>query len=204
MSAVACATAAPRRRTCWQRAALLVLALGAAACAPLPPTPTAAAVQRRVAEAFELEGRLSASDGQQAASGTMNWTHARGHDTLTLYTPLGQIAARLDSSPTGASLQLADGRRVDAPDAAQLLPRVLGIEVPVERLGRWVQAAPDANAEVRLRDGAGRPAVVIDQGWCIDYLAYAADHPGALPARLDIARGDTRLRLVIDTWTIQP
>lgn len=193
-----------RSRARWRAGALLAVTVTASACAPLPPAPPAAAAQRQAAAAFELEGRLSASDGQQAASGTLSWTHARGRDTLTLYTPLGQIAARLDSGPAGASLHLADGSRVDAPDVAQLLPRVLGVEVPVERLGRWVQAAPTADAEVRVRDAAGRPAVVIDQGWRIDYPAYAADHASALPARIDITRGDTRLRLVIDTWTLQP
>ncbi|MER2551737.1 MAG: outer membrane lipoprotein LolB, partial [Thauera sp.] len=75
---------------------------------------------------------------------------------------------------------------------------------PAPRLPRWVQAAPDADAEVRTRDSSGRPQLVIDQGWRIDYLGYADDTAAALPQRLDISRGDARLRLIIDSWTTQP
>ena len=81
---------------------------------------------------------------------------------------------------------------------------VLGIDVPSARLPRWVQGAPDDGAQIRERDAAGRPQLVIDQGWRIDYLAYADDHPAALPARLDISRGEARIRLIIDSWTALP
>ncbi len=186
----------------------LLVAAGAccvlAACAPLPPKGDTAAASRRALPAFVLEGRLSASDGEQAATGRVEWQHTPGADSLTLITPLGQIAAQLDSDAGGARLVSADGRRIDAASADLLLPQVLGIEVPVARLALWVQAAPDDSAEVRLRDAHGRPALLVDHGWRIDYQHYADDSPQALPARLDISRGDARLRLVIDSWTPLP
>ena len=98
----------------------------------------------------------------------------------------------------------ADGTQRDAPSADALLPEVLGIDVPSARLPRWVQGAPEAGAQIRERDAVGRPQLVIDQGWRIDYLAYADDRPEALPARLDISRGDARIRLIIDSWTALP
>ncbi|MFP5402261.1 MAG: lipoprotein insertase outer membrane protein LolB [Gammaproteobacteria bacterium] len=192
---------APRRR------ALLVGALAAltlAACAPLAPRETVGAAARPLMNAFLLEGRLSATDGRQAASGRVEWEHAAQADRLTLLSPLGQIVARLDSGPDGARLLSADGTQRDAASADALLPEVLGVDVPSARLPRWVQGAPDRGAEVRERDGAGRPLLVIDHGWRIDYLAYADDRPDALPARLDISRGDARIRLLIDSWTALP
>ncbi|HRP25409.1 MAG TPA: lipoprotein insertase outer membrane protein LolB [Thauera sp.] len=198
------ASAGARRR---RRRSLLVAA-GAccvlAACAPLTPMGDTAAASRSALPAFLLEGRLSASDGQQAATGRVEWQHTPGADSLTLVTPLGQVAARLDSDAGGARLVSADGRRLEAASADLLLPQVLGIEVPVARLALWVQAAPDDSAEVRLRDAHGRPALLVDHGWRIDYQSYADDSPQALPARLDISRGDARLRLVIDSWTPLP
>ena len=186
------------------RAALLGLALfGLSACAPLPTAP-ATLVTRAFAPRFELQGRISATDGQQAASGRIEWQHAPTHESFTLYTPLGQVAAQLDADPAGAQLQTADGQLLMADSVQTLLPRVLGIEVPATRLSRWVQAAPNDDAEVRQLDAAGRPALVIDQGWRIDYLDYLDDARDALPARLDISRGDARIRLVIDAWTSLP
>lgn len=175
-----------------------------AACAPMQPRESVTAAARAPLAAFALEGRLSATDGRQAANGGVDWQHAARSDRLTLLSPLGQIVARLDSTPEGASLTQADGTRVLASDIDSLLPRVLGVELPAQRLARWVQAAPDAAAEIRHRDAVGRPQLVIDQGWRIEYLAYADDAPQALPARLDVSRGDARLRLIIDHWTLQP
>jgi len=68
-------------------------------------------------------------------------------------------------------------------------------------LAAWTQAAPPPEAEVRERDAQGRPQRVIDRGWIVEYLDYRDDSPAAMPRRLDISRGDTRLRLVIDQWT---
>lgn len=188
----------PRRRTLL---AGTVAALVLAACAPIAPREAAGAAPRALMPAFLLDGRMSATDGRQAASGRVEWEHATHTDRLTLLSPLGQIVARLDSGPDGARLTSADGTQRDAPSADALLPEVLGIEVPSARLPRWVQGAPDIDADVRQRDAAGRPQLVIDQGWRIDYLAYADEHPAALPARLDISRGDARIRLIIDSWT---
>lgn len=189
------------------RPALALAATLLGGCAMLPslaPTAVPPAVARFAAPTFELAGRLSASDGTHAASGSLEWEHKRAADRWTVYTPLGQIAARLDSTPDGAELLTANGERRQAASADAMLPELLGIEVPMTRLGRWVQGAPAADAEVRAVDGAGRPALVIDQGWRIDYLEYHGDGADALPRRLEVSRGDARLRLVIDHWTLAP
>lgn len=184
--------------------AVLASALALGACAPLPAPADHPPAVRHAQPAFLLEGRMSATDGQQAASGRIEWEHAPHTDRLTLLNPLGQIAARLDSDAAGATLLTADGQRIVAASADALLPQVLGVDVPVARLRLWVQAAPGAGAEIRQRDAYGRPQLLIDQGWRIDYLAYADDSAGAPPARLDISRGDHRIRLIIDSWTAHP
>lgn len=185
-------------------AAMTAIALGLAACAPLPVTAPDTVATRNAAPAFELQGRLSASDGQQAASGRVEWQHIRGTHHFTLLTPLGQVVAQLDADARGARLQTADGQVLSADSAEALLPQVLGVDVPIGRLGLWVQAAPGPEAEIRNRDSAGRPALVIDLGWRIEYLDYAGASADAPPARLDISRGDARIRLVIDSWTTLP
>ncbi|AMO37661.1 outer membrane lipoprotein LolB [Thauera humireducens] len=185
-------------------AAMTAIALGLAACAPLSVTAPDTVVTRNAAPAFELQGRLSASDGQQAASGRVEWQHVRGTHHFTLLTPLGQVVAQLDADALGARLQTADGQVLSADSAEALLPQVLGVDVPIGRLGLWVQAAPGPEAEIRNRDSAGRPALVIDLGWRIEYLDYAGESADAPPARLDISRGDARIRLVIDSWTTLP
>lgn len=174
------------------------------ACSSLPPAGDSTAVERHYAPVFELEGRIAATDGEQAASGLLFWQHRPDSDTLTLSTPLGQIAARLVANAAGAELRTADGQQFTAASSAQLLPQLFGIEVPVQHLERWVQAAPGPSAQIREQDAIGRPTVVFDQGWRIDYPAYVDPAASALPRRVELARGATRIRLVIDSWMITP
>lgn len=191
-------------RSLLRLAALLCAVAMLGGCATAPPQAVAVAAERRALASFDLKGRMSATDGSQGANGQIEWRHNAVRDEVTLYSPLGQIAARLESSLHGAELLTSDGKLYQADSADALLPQLLGVTLPVARLAHWVQAAPPSEAEVRDRDGEGRPALVIDQGWRIEYLEY---HPGAadaLPRRLDVSRGDARIRLIIDQWTIQP
>jgi len=166
-----------------------------------PPAPTAA---RAVAAAFELEGRLSATDGTRAASGRLAWTHAPGADEWTVFNPLGQIAAQLVSTPRGAQLTTADGRRVEAPHVAALLPQLVGVSVPLDGLSHWVQGSAREGARVLALDAAGRPVRISDDGWLIDYHEYADPSPASPPRRIDAQWGDAQLRLVIDHWAPLP
>ncbi|GHU13264.1 hypothetical protein AGMMS50225_22980 [Betaproteobacteria bacterium] len=190
-------------RTIFARAVMAAALCLLAACRVLP-TSNIDAVVRTEQAAFALESRFAVSDGEHAANAKLEWRHARDGNQWTLLSPFGQIVARLEDGPAGAALQLADGKRWHATTAAELLPALLpelaDAGLPHERLPRWVQAAPHAEAEVRTLDDIGRPALVIDRGWRIEYFAYASDDPAALPQRLDISRGEFRLRLIIDVW----
>lgn len=177
----------------------LVLLTGCASQAPVrqPLAP------RALAPAFELEGRLAASDGKEAASGALLWSHGRGADEWTLFNPLGQIVAQLVSTPRGATLLTADGQTRRAATAAEVLPELLGVPAPLEGLTYWVQALPRSGARVLEVDAAGRPSRISDAGWIIDYAAYDGEQADAAPRRIDAAWGDARIRLIIDKWTPQ-
>ena len=182
-------------------AAVAGLATG---CATGPLAPVVAPVERTIAQGFELEGRLSASEGDRAASGQLLWTHSPGADQWTLVNPLGQIVAQLVGTPRGARLLTADGRRLEGTNAATMLPELLGVSAPFDGLPHWVQASPRAGATVLVRDGIGRPARIADDGWLIEYPEYASPAPDAPPRRIDAAWGEARIRLIIDQWTARP
>ncbi len=170
----------------------------------LASSPVAAPSARQFADTFEMEGRLAASDGERAANGRIVWRHSSREDNWTVYSPLGQIVAQLDSGPAGARLRSADGKHLDAPDAQSMLPQLLGVDAPLASLPYWVQGIPHAGATASGHDRYGRPTRIRDRGWTIDYTAYPDADAGALPQRLEAYRGDARLRLVIDQWTILP
>ena len=186
------------------RAALLAGCVFLAGCVSSPSAPPPAPVARRAIDAFSLTGRLSGGDGEQSASGKLEWLRVPGFDRWTVLSPLGQIVARLEAGPEGAELIFSNGERRSAPQASDLLPELFPglskLGLPPSRLAGWVQAAPAPGAEVRTLDAMGRPARIIDEGWIVDYLDYRDAAPEALPRLIDISRGQLRLRLLIDQW----
>jgi outer membrane lipoprotein LolB len=190
------------------RHSITALALCLLAACRVVPTPNVEAVARPELPSFALESRIAVSDGEHAVNAKLEWGHTRDGNQWTLLSPFGQIAAHLEDGPMGANLQLADGKRWHAANAAELIPALFpelaSAGLPPERLALWVQAAPGETAEVRELDAVGRPALVIDRGWRIEYFAYLSDSPAAMPQRLDISRGEFRLRLVIDSWQTAP
>lgn len=182
----------------------LLAALGSGilqGCAIQPPAADVVHVARTLAPAFELEGRIAASDGDRAANGGLLWTHSPAMDEWTVMSPLGQIVAQLVSTPRGARLLTADGTVQEDDDARTMLPRLLGVSAPLDGLASWVQASPRDGARVLSVDAVGRPARVSDSGWIIEYTEYHDATPGAAPRRIDATWGDTRIRLIIDQWT---
>jgi outer membrane biogenesis lipoprotein LolB len=111
-----------------------------------------------------------------------------------LTTPLGQGGARLARNSAGASLKLADGREIAAPDWQTLAREVFGGELPLDELPEWLRGARPA------RQG------VID-GWWVQ-VADAATAPCVstvpcrqrrlLPRILEVSRDEVSVRLVID------
>jgi len=184
------------------RALLLFLALGLAGCAspglrpPPADRPVAAALSR-----FALEGRLQVRDGERSAAVGLDWQHEAGRDDWLFTGPLGQGLARMEADADGARLRFADGRRLQAASAAELAESLLGVAAPFADLTRWVTARPGPGAAVREADGQGRLLRIVDQGWTIEYIEYMDEAPDALPRKLDIHRGEARLRLIVDGWT---
>ena len=182
--------------------ASLLLAGCATQSVTSPADAPASAATRPAFANFEFEGRIAARATHDAANGTLQWSREAQHDEWTLLSPLGQIIARINATPSGAVLRTADGKRFEAPDVDTLLPRILGISAPAEHLGAWLQGRPAPGAKVLVLDSVGRPARLFDDGWTIEYPAYANDEPDALPQRIEAQRDDVRLRIIADHWKV--
>lgn len=176
---------------------VLILALGLAGCAAVPPAPDQKAAILD-SETWTLQGRLSVRAGEQSLSGSLRWAHAATTDTLLLTSPLGQGVARIAVTAAGVTLELPDQPVRHAANAESLTRDALGYALPVSGLVWWVRgrADPASPAETRLRDD-GRLAQLRQQGWVIDYLQYSDD---GLPRKLSATRDGMEIRLVTDNW----
>ncbi len=198
-------------QTCYALVCVSVVLVAMAGCSSLTrplasATASSAALTARVIAAnFVATGRVAArdtGDTRRGFSGGFSWTHRPDEDVVELLTPLGQIAARMTLTTAGADIELADGTRTFAADPEQFLSDSLGITLPVSALPYWLQAVPLAQSTFRAEaDALGRPTTLWQNGWEIQYTAYADESAGAYPARMQLAQGTVEARMIISEWS---
>jgi len=170
--------------------------LALAACAELTPRQGGQGVE------FELTGRIAVRYGNEGSSGNIAWRHASHDDEMLITSPLGQGIARITRQGDAVTLRASDGRVYHAHDAETLTEKVLGFRVPLAGLADWIRGRDAPGPAQQTRDAQGRLTRLVQDGWRIDYLAYADD--GALPSRLRLTYPGIELRLAIGEWQRLP
>ena len=198
---------------------VLVACLLLAACAGRPvreAPPVAASAELATQEAREaallavdawsLAGRVALANGRRGGSGRLEWRQAGVRSTVSLSAPITRQSWRLIADPAGATLVGLEGGPRQGPDAAELLLRSTGWQIPVEALPAWLRGArsPALGAAMLAFGDDGRLARMEQGGWTITYDDWRLPPDGgpgvALPHRLEAVRGDARVRLVVDAW----
>ncbi|NLW97475.1 lipoprotein insertase outer membrane protein LolB [Luteimonas wenzhouensis] len=199
-------------------AALAVMAL-LAGCVSAPvrvpaqvdPAVAGHADARRASlEAWGLAGRVAISGGRQGGSGRLDWVQQGGRYEVTLSAPVTRQGWRLSGDAGRARLEGVEGGPREGADVEALLLEATGWDIPVRALVAWVRgvAAPEAmHGPARVEYGADALPVRLEQaGWTIgyrDWFEAGANRP-AMPRRIEASRGDARVRLVVDDWTLAP
>jgi outer membrane biogenesis lipoprotein LolB len=140
---------------------------------------------------------------RQSVAGRFLLEQTSGQTTvLELYSPLGQLSARLEWAPGKARLQLAGKEPLNATSMDELSETTLGWRVPLERLPIWLRGQAASNSQF---DPNGRLIAATDKGWRL----LVDDWTGLLPKRLNInwpdgeldtraADRSVKLRLILD------
>ncbi len=113
-----------------------------------------------------------------------------------------------DTTTGAGRLEGLDGGPRSGPDAEQVLLDATGWTIPVNQMPDWVRALriADAGAQRVDLDAAGRPRTVRQDGWTIEFLAWApaSDGQPELPQRIEAHNGGAKVRLLVDQWTVSP
>ena len=197
--------------------ACLSLLAGCATTLPvaeLPPEQHAAALQHQAARErvlagvadWALSGRIALTNDGRGGSGRIDWRQRDVWSEVALAAPITRQSWRLETGPGGARLEGLEGGTRVGPDASLLLRAATGWEIPVGSLASWVRGARDpAAGPATLEFGAdGRLARMQQDGWRLEFGNWTPQ-PGLgieLPGRIEAERGEARVRLVVDAWTL--
>ena len=193
------------------RVALSLAALSLVACARQVrtsiPSDAAKLAQQTARESmlaarvdWSLVGRLGVSDGHDSGSGSLEWKQQASMFRFSVHAPVTGKTWVLSGDDTHARLDGLRERPIEGDEAASLLRRELGWEVPVAELRYWVRAqrAP-GTAIIEFRDD-GLPALIIQAGWTVRYLDYDLAQAPPLPSKVFATRGDRKVRLAVREW----
>lgn len=149
---------------------------------------------------FEISGRISVRHANDGFSGNLHWRHVFDEDEFVVQTPFGQGVARVTQNSQGATLQMADGQVLQAPDAESLTQQALGFRLPLGGLPHWAQAQAVSSDAVMRHNTDGTLEFLSEQGWQIEYLAYQTVGSSILPGKFSMENPELKLRLIIDDW----
>lgn len=160
--------------------------------------------------AWSFQGRVAISKGSNGGSGRIDWQQDGAKYRVQLSAPVTRQSWVLtgDTAGGGGRLEGLDGGPRSGPDAEQVLLEATGWTIPVNQMPDWVRALriADAGAKRADLDAAGRPRTVRQDGWTIDFLAWAPAGAGQpeLPQRIEARNGEAKVRLLVDQWTVSP
>jgi outer membrane lipoprotein LolB len=189
-----------------RRAALWCLVGLLGACSATPPRP-AIPVARDLASIAQLArwqatGRLAVRTSQDGFSAHFDWRQAPGDGELSVRGPFGAGAARISIGSERIRIESGADAPIDIAAPYDALDPVLsariGFPLPLESLRYWLLGVP---APAIAAQPAGEDAFQ-QSGWRVAARAFAPVEgaPGPLPGQVDMTRGSTRIRVLVDHW----
>lgn len=180
---------------------LLLLLLTGCAATPLLKSSRSAAEFSD----WQLHGRIALTHGDEGWHASLLWQQQADGYQLKVSGPLGQGGFELAGDERGVVLVDAEGNSSFARDGDALLLQATGWHLPVVGLRYWVRGLPVPDAEAAgVYDESGRLSRLEQSGWTINYQRYQLVEGAAVPSKLQLARDDIAVRLVINQWQLGP
>jgi outer membrane lipoprotein LolB len=186
-----------RRFTIW---VLLMLSLNA--CSLFSDKPVEAYQLERMRHLQALanwafEGRVALSNEKDSISAAISWRHNAERDEIELSGPLAQ--GRVAISVTAEKVVVDDGenRREYSGRVDEVVSEQLGVDMPVSSLRYWVLGVNEPLQTV-VEQGGG----FLQNGWQVSYRELQRLSSELLPKRMSVEKNKTRIKLIIDQWTL--
>ncbi|ANJ66496.1 outer membrane lipoprotein LolB [Halothiobacillus diazotrophicus] len=195
---------------------IALLFLSGCATLPTSTTPRSQAEQTRLESAWHRHeaqirnianwqciGRAAVRTGIKGGSVSLDWRQTGDVTDVRLSAPLNQGSVELLGNAALMVIKDAEGNQRYTNDPTRTLEELTGWQIPVLAIPDWIRGLPHGSNARYTLDDHGRLASLTDAGWTISYEHYELiDGRAYLPMRLTLERGDIRLRLALEQWSL--
>lgn len=154
---------------------------------------------------WSFEGRVAVRDGREGGSGRIRWREGDGRYEITLRAPVFATTWELAGDATRSELRGAGPRPVQGADPEELLARGTGWHLPVRHARAWVRGLALDPTHARVDESRdGLPAVLVENGWTVEFGQWASPGDGLppMPQRIVARRAPWEVRLAISRWSL--
>ncbi|MBK1734043.1 outer membrane lipoprotein LolB [Halorhodospira abdelmalekii] len=154
---------------------------------------------------WTVQGRAAARANGDGATLGLRWQQLDETFDIRLSGPFGAGAVRVSGHPGAVVLDDGSGQTFWAPDPETLVARHAGYALPVSALRYWILGVESEGLELERLDldTQGRPSLLIEDGWRVEYRGWAQVDGVSLPARIDLQKGSKQLRVALSGWQLE-
>jgi len=156
---------------------------------------------------WSLSGKLAVITPDDRNSANIHWQQSDEDFHIRLTNFLGLFVLEIQKSGETTVITDADGKQHTSDNSEQLITQLSGMILPIQQLQQWIKGNPtkasyqlDENQQVITLQGGEQSTGI----WSINYSDYRTINNTNLPHRLQLSRGDLRLKFAISSWNIPP
>ena len=155
---------------------------------------------------WNLTGRMSFRNGREAWSASLYWREKPEQYQIQIVAPLGQGGVEITGDGNTASLSTDDGQIFREDEVELMMLQNLGWRVPASAMRYWVKGIPEPDSVIddMETDELGRLVQLKQSDWSISYQSYTRVDGYQLPARIDLQRDESSIRMLINYWNLSP
>jgi len=156
---------------------------------------------------YQTRGAFAYLSDKQKVYARFNWQQtAPDRYRLLLTNPLGSTELQLDAQ--GSVVQIVDnkGKRYVSNDAQKMISQLTGMNIPLANLRQWMMGLPGDATDYQLNENYQLRSLNYSrdgQNWQVSIAGYDSNVTPPLPASLELKEGDQRIKLRMDSWTVQ-